>query len=197
MSVAGGEIWWGLTSVALATVQYIPYVHGILNGKFKPHIFTWLIWAIPGGVVAVAQAVKGAGAGAWASGYTALLCMGVFLLSLSRGDKKIAAFDWVALFLAGLAIVLWMMVRDPLIAVILTSTSCVLGWLPTIRKSFDSPDSEGLIAWSLAGAKWITSLLAVQTVSWTTALFPATSAVMTLSFVILVVVRRTQLNRAI
>jgi len=36
----------GLIAVALAIIGHIPYIYDIYKGKTKPHIFTWVVWAI-------------------------------------------------------------------------------------------------------------------------------------------------------
>jgi hypothetical protein len=42
---------FGLLSLFLAVVSYVPYVRSILVGSTKPHAFTWLVW---GTVMAIA-----------------------------------------------------------------------------------------------------------------------------------------------
>jgi hypothetical protein len=37
----------------------IPYIRSILNGKTKPHQFTWLIFMIVNGTVALSQFIAG------------------------------------------------------------------------------------------------------------------------------------------
>lgn len=187
---------WGIASITLATIQYIPYLRSIFGGHSRPHAFTWLVWGLQAVIVFFAQLAKSAGAGTWTTGYTALFCTVIFTLALSRGEKKIVWLDWVTLSCAVLAIVLWIVTKDPLLAVIFTTIAGVLGWVPTVRKSIDKPYEESFASFSIAMVKWFCATMAVESASVTTVLYPATCVITTLMFLSLLVVRRNKLKVA-
>jgi len=81
------KIIFGSIAVGLSFIQYFPYIRDILRGTTKPHAFSWFVWGLPALIVFAAQALKGGGAGAWATGVTALLCTLIFVMSLSRGKR--------------------------------------------------------------------------------------------------------------
>jgi hypothetical protein len=191
------EILWGVGSILLATIQYGSYFKGIFSGKVKPHAFTWLVWGIQSGTTFFAQLVKNAGPGTWVTGYTTVFCVFIFALALSRGEKKIVKLDWAALVCALFSIVLWVVTQDPLIAVILATSAGALGWIPTVRKSIHKPNEESLTAYNIACMKWVSATVAVTSISWTTLLYPASSAIMTFMFIVMVLIRRAQLKGAI
>ena len=195
--MTSNETSWGLASLVLTTIQYIPYFRGIFTGRVKPHVFSWLVWALPAGITFFAQIAKGAGAGAWATGYTTLLCIAVFILSLSRGEKKIVLLDWVTLFCALLAIAVWAMTDDPLGAVILATIANGLGFIPTVRKSIEKPYEESIISYCFSTTKWFCSIIAAQSMTVTTLLFPIASVIMALAFTGFVLMRRDQLKRLV
>lgn len=188
------EIFWGALSMLLATLQYIPYVHGILAGRVKPHIFTWLVWALPTGVTFFAQITHGAGPGSWAMGYTTLLCALVCVLSLKRGEKQIVTLDWIMLGCALLAIVLWLLTSNALIAVLLSMVAANLGWVPTIRKSIHKPYEESITSYAIAVIKWLCSIVALRESTPVTLIFPATAVFVTILFIGFIMIRRAQLR---
>src|SRR3989338_2251804 len=62
------KIFFGLVGVVLSLAGYFPYLKGILSGKIKPHVFSWLIWVITTGIAFLGQIYGNAGAGAWVTG---------------------------------------------------------------------------------------------------------------------------------
>lgn len=190
------KIFFGIAGTLVAFLQYGLYIRTILLGKTKPHVFSWFVWGVPCGVVFLAQLVKGGGAGAWVTGATALLCTFIFLLSLHYGEKRITKLDVASFVLALIAIALWLITKDPLWSVILISLADVLGMIPTLRKSYDNPYEEDLLSYVVANMKWTLSFLALETISFTTALYPVA---MFLSIAILIVFlmwRRAKLKQA-
>src|SRR5580658_926912 len=93
---------FGLFSAVLTFVSYAPYFCSLIKGQTKPHLFTWVIWALATGVVTAAQYKSGAGAGAWATGFTCLLTTIIAVAAIRNSEKNITPSDWGA-FLRGLA----------------------------------------------------------------------------------------------
>ena len=56
------------TAIVLTFVIFVPYIRSILQGRTKPHVFSWFIWALGTFVVFLAQLAGGGGMGAWAIG---------------------------------------------------------------------------------------------------------------------------------
>ena len=184
--------FWGFLSLFLALVQYIPYYRGIWTGRVRPHVFSWLIWVLPVAITFFAQTVKGGGAGAWVSGFSALLTLSVFCLSLKRGETSFTVMDWTTLGLAMAAILSWVVTQDPLMAVIFSSVANILGFVPTARKCMTKPYGESLTSYVASVVKWSCSLLALQSLSLTTIISPLGSIVAGTAFVVFVLMRRSQ-----
>ena len=184
----------GGIGVGVALVGYAFYIRSILLGETKPHIFTWLILGLIDGIVFVAQLVSGAGAGAWPLGISIIICSVIVALSVKRGEKRITASDWVFLTAALASIGVWIVMRDPLGAVIILTVINVFGTAPTVRKSFYRPNEESMIPWSLDIVRFILALIALDTFNLTTALFPAGIILTNLCLVTMVLYRRRQLR---
>lgn len=180
----------GLLSVILTFAAYIPYLWSIWKRITTPHLFSWIIWGLSNGIVFLGQYQAGAGAGSWVAGVTCLLSVGMIALSIPFGEKDIRRSDWVALGGAGLAILLWVLTSNPLWAVILATMVDLLGFYPTIRKSFNNPYSEDLSAWSITAFRSSLSFFALEAYSATTMIFPVAMFIANGSMAAMLVWRR-------
>jgi hypothetical protein len=180
----------GIIAIAVGFVSYIPYFRDIFLGQTKPHMFSWFVWAVLEGTAFFAQLSKGAGAGAWVTGTTSILCLSVFVVSLSRGEKDITLSDKLSLVGALLGIVLWYFSRNALTAVILVSITDFLGFVPTFRKSYFKPREETAKLYAMSVLKLAFSLFALQSFNLTTALYPISLILTNASFITMVLLRR-------
>lgn len=184
----------GTIAAVLSIVQYGPYIADTLRGKTKPHAFSWFIWGAPAGVVFLAQIIEGGGAGSWATGATAFICTGIFLLALTYGEPSITRFDWACLLSSLIAIILWFVTNDPLWAVVLVTAADLVAFGPTIRKSFDKPYEETLSTYVISGVKWLLSLSALAVLNPTTLLYPAAMVLGNWGYAAFLLLRRTQMR---
>lgn len=148
-------------SVVIGTIAYIPYVHGVLKGKTKPHVFTWFIWSLSLGTAAVGAWYGGGGYGALGLVVGTVFTFGIFLLSFKYGTKNITRVDVYALLASLLAIFLWWQFNNPYIAIALVTFVDALGYIPSMRKSFKEPWSEPLLSWCLFTITPLLSLFAL------------------------------------
>ncbi len=189
------KILLGALAAIVALSAYAPYFWNTLTGKTKPHAFSWLAWGVLGSVAFAAQVAGKGGAGSWVTGFTAISCFVIFMLALVKGERRFAFFDWFCLMAAFVAIMLWYFTKTPLFSVILVTVADVIAFLPTFRKGYYRPHEETAATFALSGTKFFLSLLALETYTVTTWLYPA-SLVMTNSlFVTLLYMRRKQVAK--
>lgn len=185
---------FGVLSVVVNFIGYIPYFRDTLKGQTTPHIFTWLVWFVLATIGFSVQASNGAGAGSWVMGFTALATLTIFLSALKNGRKNIAQADWVSLALAGLALCLWFFTKNPLLAIILTTTVDVVGgFFPTFRKSYMKPREETVSLYVMYALAWMFSLLALEKFDLTNAFAPVIFIAVNVTLVAFLLVRRGQL----
>jgi len=182
----------GVLAGVLAIAQYGPYIGDILKGKTRPHAFSWFVWGLPTGVVFAAQLVEGGGVGAWVTGITALMCTGIFVLALFKGERHFLVFDWVCLALCAIALVLWTLTRDPLGAVVLSTAADLIGFGPTVRKSWSRPQEETLNTYTISGFKWSLSIAALAVLDPTTLIYPIAMVIANWSFAVFLAHRRSR-----
>lgn len=162
----------GYLSITLTLIGYAPYFRSILKRQTKPHMFSWIVWALVNGIAFIGPYTRGAGAGAWVAGVTALLCLAIAALCVPYGDKRITKSDWIAFTAALAAIPLWILTEDPLSALILAIFIDVAGCYPTVRKSYINPYEENLFTWSMSAVRSLVSLFAIEQYSLVTTIFP-------------------------
>lgn len=161
----------GVIASIISLVGSVVYIRSILQGRTKPHLYTWLIFAILTTIALIAQIVDGAGPGAWMMAVTALSCGTTALLSLKYGEKSRTVSDRFALLAALLAIVPWLFTKDPLLSVIMISLIDGIAMIPTIRKSWHNPYQENLPTFWLANLKNVIALFALKNFTLTTSFY--------------------------
>lgn len=184
-------------SIAITLAAFYPYLRGILRGSVRPHVFSWIIWGSTTFIVFLAQLQGGGGVGAWPIGVSATITMGVAVLAyLKRADITITVADW-GFFVAGMSsLPLWYFTTDPMWAVVLLTTVDVLGFGPTLRKAYADPHSESVLFFSMFMVRNLLVVLALESYSITTVLFPAAIAATCAAMITMLILRRRSVARA-
>ncbi|MBI3419761.1 MAG: hypothetical protein HY053_06485, partial [Proteobacteria bacterium] len=160
-----------------AVVGFVPYVYSIYKNKTKPHLFTWLVWAILTSMIFGIQFTQGAGPGAWHMGITALTSIAIMGLSFFYGEKKGSKLDWAAFLLSLAAIPLWLVAKDPASAAVLLTLIDVMAFWPTISKTWRKPYQENLFYYGIWLVRYPLATLAVQNMNVANLVYPATWSV--------------------
>lgn len=178
------KIILGGVAALLAFYSSYLYIRDIFRGNTKPHTYTWLIWTIVTWIAFLGQVVSGGGPGSWATGASALVTTGTLLLSLKGGygTKDVTGFDKLCLVFALFAILPWLLVDSVLWSVILASFIDVVGFFPTMRKTWYAPKSESFGSMLVDTAKHTLSIVSLGSYSLVNWLYPA--AVLLTKFVI-------------
>lgn len=181
-------------AMALTFVAFVPYFRSIFAGTTRPHVFSWVVWGTNTSVAFVATLSAGGGAGAWAVGFSAAITLAVAVLALARrADVHITRVDWL-FFLAGLtAIPLWFVASDPLWAIVFVTAVELLGFGPTMRKSWHQPWSEPVSFLAILTVRNTLVIAALEQRTVTTMLFPAAMAAACILLMSILVVRRQAL----
>jgi len=184
------KIVLGITATVLAFFSYIPYFRDIWQGKTKPHAFSWLVWGTLTAIAFAGQVADKGGAGAWVTGFTAVVCLLIFAAAVWRGEKRITTSDWLSLLGAAVALGLWGLTKSPLLSVILITLIDAFGFFPTFRKSYFKPHSETLITYVISSFKFVLALIALDNFTVVTSLYPISLVLMNGAFAVMLVIRR-------
>ena len=186
---------FSVAAIALTFVLFAGYIRQIHSGQIKPHVFSWLVWAVSTLTVFFAQVSDQAGVGAWPIGLSGAITFYIAALSyVKRGDTQITATDW-AFFVAALsAFPAWYFTANPLWAVVILTTADLVGFGPTIRRAYSQPYLESSGFFALGGLRNLLVVLALEHYSLTTTLFPVAVGGACLLLATLLMVRRRVLS---
>jgi hypothetical protein len=186
----------GVIAVILTFLGYIPYLRDTIKGKTKPHIYTWFIWGFVTAIAFCLQLGAKAGAGAYVTLAAAIVCFVIFLLGLKqpKAERNITPVDSIFLVASFLALGLWLIAKQPVVSVILLSTIDMLGFVPTIRKSWNRPQEETLSSYATNTFRFGLAILALSHYTIVTSLYPITWIFANGIFSAYIIVRRRQLG---
>ncbi len=185
-------------AIALTFLAFFPYIRSIMQGKIKPHVFSWVIWGATTFIVFLAQLDDNGGAGAWPIGVSGVITIYVAITAfINRSDISITRTDWVFFITAMSSLPFWYFTSDPLWAVVILTTVDVLGFGPTVRKAYISPFDEQLTFFALFMARNSVVIMALENYSLTTVLFPAAIAAACLLLILMVSYRRRVLSASV
>jgi len=187
----------GVLALAVTLALFIPYVRSVLAGRTRPHVFSWLIWGFGTCAVASAQISAGGGYGGWVILVSGLISIYIGHIAFRhKGDRAIRSVDWSFVALALIALPAWALTDDPLWAVALLTLADLLGFGPTVRNAFQNPFDEPVWFYMLAAGRNALVVLSLESLSWTTGLFPVSIGVACLLMATLLIwLRRVAIRR--
>lgn len=185
-----------LTVVALllAVLSYIPYFRDILNGKTKPHAFTWLVWCVMSTVAFFSQVSDGGGVGTWVLAFTAIMNFIIFVFAIYYGETQISNMDWFCLMGAFLGVALFTFNDDPPMSLLIISAVDIIGFIPTVRKSMINPYQETISTFSITSLKYLFAIAALENYTFITVYYPSVVGVMNALFVFLLMYQRRRVK---
>lgn len=184
-----------LIATVLVIYGYYPYLRDIFLKKTEPHSYTWLVWAITQGTAAAAVWYGGGNYAVFSLLVGLVLVVFVFLLSFRYGTKNITRGDTYALIAALLAIVVWWGLDEPLLSVFMISVIDGIGYIPTLRKSYEKPWSETLSFWMIMAIVNILIIISVAEYNFLTVAYSATLILTNIGTWGICFFRRKTLNR--
>jgi hypothetical protein len=186
----------GIVAVVLTFIGYIPYIRDILKGKTEPHLYSWILWSVVTAIAFALQMSDNAGSGAWVTAAACLLCTTVFVLSLIKKSKKdIVWTDTLFFVLALISLALWLIAKQPVLSAILTTTTDLLGFVPTVRKSWNRPYTETTSFYYINSFRFALAVVALQRYTLLTALYPIAWLIANGAFALMLSLRRRRIPK--
>lgn len=143
------EHLFGIAAGVIGFLGFVPYIISTLRGTTKPNKATWIIWAAMGAIIAASYFSAGATYSAWLPVAYAIGIFAVAALSLRSGEKGWTRLDLFCLLGAGVGLLLWWLTSEPAFALYLTIAVDAIGFIPTLKKVYEEPESEDKLAWRL------------------------------------------------
>jgi hypothetical protein len=161
-------------AIGLTFATAFPYIYSIHRGRIKPHVFSWVVWALGTLIVFFAQVAGHSGLGALPIGVSGILTSYIALLAyLKRGHTVITKTDWLFFGAAISALPFWFLTSDPLWAVVILTGVDIMGFGPTVRRAYRHPHQESISFFALVAVRNLLVIFALEYYSLTTVLFPA------------------------
>ncbi len=133
------------------------YIRDTISGKTKPNRVSWSMWALA--PLIGTFAALSVHADPWATvriflaGFLPLIVLTVSFFS-PKSYWKVTAFDLLCGACAAIALVLWLVVDQPLLAILFAAIGDGFASLPTIVKAWNHPETE-------TGVTYIASFIGV------------------------------------
>lgn len=172
------QVFFGSLATFLAIIQVIPYILSIFKGRTKPSRSSYTIWLANESVLVLSYLASGAST---TLGLYIILLFNsllIFILSLKYGVGGLKPMDLVCMSFATLAIILWVTTNNASLAVYACLASSIIGYIPTIKKSYNKPQTEDKLSWVLYVLATLFNVFAINSLNPAIFLPPLLSLVM-------------------
>lgn len=157
--------WVNYVSAAILLSGSVIYTIDTLRGKAKPNRVSWLLWGLAPMLALAAQISNGIGTEAlvtFAIGFGPLMVLAASFINRSA-YWQISRFDLACGALSLLALVLWAITGQGLVALVLSIAADFAAALPTVAKAYEHPETESAGGFWPAIPAGILTLLTIDT----------------------------------
>lgn len=163
----------GVVSIILGCIGYWYFLVALYKKTFVPHALTWSVFACMTWIAYFAQRTETLGPATWVTLFTALVCT-LFACIAFAGDWKryVVQADYYLFAASIVSLALWYVTSTPLYSVILITVADLFAYLPMIRKAYSNPETESLFGGLFSGVKFIPSIMALDSITIISALYP-------------------------
>lgn len=185
----------GIVAGIVQAISVVPYIKDMLHGETRPNVVTWFLWMVIQIIIIAAQFSAGASWSVIILIVMTLNTMAVLLLCLKGyGYKKYGKIDFVCFLLAILAIVVWQITNEPVLAIVFSVVADFFALAPTIVKTYREPNSESAFPWFLNVVAGVLAVISTTKFDLANVLFPVYYIVTDSSLVILMLRGRRRLS---
>ncbi len=184
------KIIFAIAATILMLIGYYPYLKDLFARRTQPHLYTWLIWAITASIATAGVLTGGGNLGVLPMVAGTALVIFVCILSIWYGSKDITKSDTITLIAALVAIVVWVQLDNPLMAVLLATAIDGFGYIPTFRKSYSEPHTETPFFWLVMSGNSFLTLLALDAYNLLTTTYLVVLGLANLALYLLILHRR-------
>jgi hypothetical protein len=152
-----------IVGAIIAAVGSLSYLIDTLKGRVKPNRVSFLLWSLAPLIAFFAEIKQGVGIQALMTFIVGFLPLTIFIASFvnKKAVWSLTGFDLICGTLSIVGLILWYITKSGNIAIIFSILADGLAALPTVRKSFNYPETES--AWPYF-ASTISAILTLLTV---------------------------------
>lgn len=184
------KLFFALLATSITVFSFIDYIKDIRGKVIIPDRATWLIWTILQAIAVMAGLSDGGGYGLLDPLVGSVFCFIIFILSLQYEKRKIPNFDIYCLIASVVILIFYGLTGDALLSVILVAIVDAIGFLPTIKKGWERPNSEVYFPYMMFAIGYLLDLFALEHYSLTTSLYIVESILANMVFLSLLFTRR-------
>ena len=184
-----------IAAIGITLAIFTPYLIAVWRRTLRPHVISWVIWGLTTMLVAGGQMLAGAGVGATPILLSGILSSAVAVLAMLRRERGrldvgVSRFDGWCLFVVLGCIPIWLSTGDVRWSMILLTGIDLIGFAPTMRVIWASPQSESVWLYLAFAVRNVVAIIAVESLEFNTVIFPAVIGLSCLCTVVLLLVRR-------
>lgn len=181
----------GLAAGALQIGIAAPYVRDMVRGTTRPNIVSWFLWDLAVGISLAAQIAAGPTWSVTVVGSAFIMDTTILVVALmGYGYKKFAWWDGACLLSSLVAIGLWIITSNPLLALAFAITADAIAFIPTFIKSYLEPYSETAGVWLALVAVALLGIVATTSFDFANLAFPIYYGIARGSLWLLILARR-------
>ena len=176
----------------VGSVGYLYYILEMFRGNARPNKVSWGLWTLTSGISFVASLYSGGGLQTVIIFLASFMPFLVFSLSyfIRQSYWETSKLDYYVASIAVLAIFLWIITDNPVVALVFAIVADGLAYIPTIIKSWTTPYSESLLTDILTTVSPVLVILTITSWTYGNYMFPIFLAVMNGSLTIILIMRR-------
>ncbi len=187
-------------ATVLAVIGNTSYLKDVWRGRVKPHPYTWFIWSIVSMTTFFGGLLNGAGIGALPTGVAEGFTIIIFVLSLkqlfSGKLEPIRRIDNYFLALCLIGLIPWAITKDPTISVVIVVIVDISAFIPTLRKTWNKPESEKPLLYTMNVTRHILTLFSLNAYNIATT-FHSIAMIVTNTLMTLFIQRKSRLRKAL
>lgn len=145
---------WHLIIAAISGILLVlgevTYIKDTLRGEARPNAVSFFLWTVLQAIALTAQISAGASWSVVLVFFVTLTTAFVTILAISGyGYHRYGKTDFYCFIFALVAIVLWQITGNPVLAIVFAIVGDIFASWPTIVKTYRDPHSESLSSWGL------------------------------------------------
>ncbi len=186
----------GMVAGIIAFLAYIVYIISIFRGGSKPNRITWWVWAFMGLVLALSYQFSGAENTIWVPYVEFLGPFIIAILSIKYGEGNFAdKTDLICFIGAVFSIILWIISKNPVIALVTNLAVDSFAIVPTIKKSYSRPEGEDFWAWFGTGLADSLNMFAVERFTFAVLVYPIYMLISDLIIIVILLFKKKDIMK--
>lgn len=162
----------------IAFSAYVPYLLKTMRGQVRPRIASWATWALVTAIATMAALSQHAYASAFLTGISTIGELVILLMALRKGGHEYTWVDGASQVISVVGIVAWLLSTNATFAILFNILADFFGAVPTFYHAWFAPHDESWEQYTTSGVGAVFSCLAVTSLTFVAAGFPAYLMVM-------------------